>query len=166
MKNLEKMFDEALDIVKTTIGEDKVEYIYRPITINKRARRWGSCTSSIDGRHRIEISDKLLDDGVSYDATMNTLIHEILHACKNGQSHKGMWKIYANKINSKHPQFNIKRTTSYAEKGIEIPETVKKYAVECEKCGFTHYGQRMSKLFKMPERYSHNNCGGHFKRVF
>lgn len=34
MKDLEKMFDEALLIVADCIGKDKIEFIYRPITIN------------------------------------------------------------------------------------------------------------------------------------
>ena len=167
MKNLEMLFDEAIEIVKECIGEDKIEFIYRPITVNTRAKkRWGMCTSSPDGRHRIQISSKLLSEDVSYEATMNTIIHEILHACKKGQCHTGLWKVYANMINAGYPQFNIKRTTSYEEKGMERPQVERRYAVKCSRCGYMHYGQRFTNIFKYPESYSHKTCGGKFIREF
>ena len=79
MAAIEKMVDEALEIVKECIGEDKLNRIYRPITINTRAKtRWGRCTKGSYG-YTIEISDRILSSTVPKNEVMSVLIHEILH---------------------------------------------------------------------------------------
>lgn len=169
MKNLEKMFDEALEIVKDNIGEDKlVRKIHRPIGINNRAkRRWGQCRNSGDGKHAvIEISGRILRDEVPDKATMETIIHEILHACEDGHGHKGSWKRYANIINRK-TEYNITRATSASTFGLEDEqsELVRKYACECKRCGKVIYKSKISKFIQHPEWYTHRDCGGCFKRI-
>ena len=167
MKDLEKMFDEALIIVKENIGEDKLtRKIYRPITINTRAkRRWGRCTSSNDGeRARIEISSRILRDDVPDKATMEVIIHEILHACKDGMSHTGVWKKYANIISEK-TEYKITRTSAAEKFGLKEEQLTRQYVVMCEKCGVLLRRARKVSIIKNPTRYIHRSCGGHFTQL-
>lgn len=167
MKDLEKMFDEALLIVADCIGKDKIEFIYRPITINTRAKkRWGMCRKSEDGRNRIEISKRILNDKVDNNAVMCVIIHEILHACKDGDAHTGAWKQYAAMVNQKYPQYKISRLTPASRFGLEKEQTEKmKYAIKCTKCGNMHYSSRLSNTIKNPSGYRCAICGGKFKRI-
>ncbi len=168
MKDLEKMFDTALDIVSYVIGRENIETITRPISINRRAKsRWGSCTRSKVGIHKIEISSRILEDSVPDDATMSTIIHEILHACKNGSGHRGQWSVYADMINRK-THYHITRTTSASTFGITVEKVNinrHKYGCKCETCGKIIYKSKMTKFIKNPSVYIHRNCGGHFIRV-
>jgi len=164
MKDIEKLFDEAVAIIKGCIDGVEIYPIKRPIKINTRsASRWGCCKYRGDSLERtIEISSRLLSDDVSDDATMNTLIHEILHACKGCHGHGGLWLKYANIINSQYPQYNIKRTTSPDELGVK--PTSYRYAIQCVECGKVHYSNRLSATIQHPERYR-CKCGGEMKRV-
>lgn len=169
MKDLEKMFDEALDIVKANIGTNELRKIYRPITINYRAkRRWGQCTNSYDGeRARIEISSRILADEVPYDATMNVIIHEILHAVKGCSGHTGLWKRLANRITNR-TKYAITRCDSAASFGLEEEQQklMRQYAVKCTCCGKTYYKSKMTKVIKHPEWYRCGICRGSLEREF
>lgn len=88
--------------------------------INRRAKtRWGMCTKNPDGTCIIQIAARLIEDErISEQACKETMIHEILHTCKGCKGHTGLWLIYANIMNKKYG-YNIKRTTSGEEKGVE-----------------------------------------------
>ena len=88
--------------------------------INRRAKtRWGMCTKNLDGTCIIQIAARLIEDErISEQACKETMIHEILHTCKGCKGHTGLWLIYANIMNKKYG-YNIKRTTSGEEKGVE-----------------------------------------------
>ena len=170
MKNLEKMFDEAIEIVRTNIGDDKFDKsINRPIRINNRAtRRWGQCSTNLHTMNAsIEISSRILRDEVPDKATMEVLIHEILHACKDGNSHTGAWKRYANII-SRNTEYNITRTTSAATFGLEEEQNklMRQYAVKCTCCGKTYYKSKMTKVIKHPDWYRCGVCHGKLEREF
>lgn len=169
MRDIEAMFDEARDVVSRVVGEENIGFIYRPITINYRAKsRWGRCECSSDRkRFRIQISYRLLSENADYDAVMSTLIHEILHACKGGQSHKGMWKTYATRVNVRFPQYNITRTTSAATFGLEMEYTIpeSKYEIKCEHCGKIFHRTKMSAAVQHPERYRCGVCNGKLIRI-
>ena len=169
MKNLEVMFDEALDIVKKCIGEKNVEFIERPLTISKRMKRtWGMCISDEDGTNSIVVSQKILGDNVPNDSTMSVLIHEALHACKNCKNHGDVWKKYAEIINKRYPQYKITRVMAPSFFGLsyEPAEIERKYAIVCTKCGAIHYSSKMSKTIKYPSNYLCAKCNGEFKRLF
>lgn len=168
MTNIEKMVDEALEIIKDCIGEDKLNKIHRPITINSRAKsRWGCCKSG-PGGYTIEISNRLLSSKVPKDEVMNVIIHEILHSCKGGMSHKGMWKTYAASLNIKYPQYHITRTASAENFGLQEEQNIikRQYAIKCTKCGTIHYSSKLSKSIRFPERYRCGRCGGNMVREF
>ena len=132
-------------------------------------RKWGTCTYVGGNMYRIEIAGRLLQDDVSYEATMDTVIHELLHAYKNRMCHTGEWKRCANLVNKAYPQYNIKRCTSAAEKGFDdenyIKETVK-YVVTCDTCGTKNYYKKKGKVVQYIMKYPNTHgcmcqkCGG------
>lgn len=169
MKDLERMFDRAVEIINECIDGVEIYPVNRPITINTRAKtRWGRCSrNGYTDVCTIEISSRILSDDVPDNATMGTIIHEILHACKGCHGHQGQWKRYANAVNSKYPQFNIQRTSGAETFGLAKEQDAfrKKYAIRCEGCGNTHYSSKMSKTIQHPERYRCRKCGGSLKRI-
>ena len=168
MKNLEKMTDRAIEIVKECCGENSLTEICRPITINTRATsRWGCCRKS-GNISRIEISSRILRDEVPEDATMSIIVHEVLHACKGTKGHTGLWKSYAWQVNRKYPELEIARTASAEKFGLEEEqkEIKRQYAIRCTHCGQMHYSSKLSKSIKFPERYRCGRCGGNLERVF
>jgi predicted SprT family Zn-dependent metalloprotease len=162
MKNINAIYNEALDIVIDSIGAENLGQIVLPIVINTRAmKRWGRCITR-NGYSTIEISSRILGDDVPDNAVLSTMVHEILHSCKNGHSHTGMWKIYANKVNRKYPYLNIQRTKSANEFGLSQEQVLisQKYAIRCKNCGAMHYSSRMSASIQTPEKYGCKRCGG------
>lgn len=119
------------------------------IEVNKRAKhRWGTSTMHYGGTYTITISSMLLEDGVSVEATYNTMMHELLHCHPLCRSHTGEWKRRAGLVNNKYGM-NIKRTTSAEEKGIEVEEKEKiQYHIICEDCGKVYKRKRWSKSLK------------------
>lgn len=170
MKNLEQLFNKALVIVEDSIGKDKIGKIQRPITINYRAKsRWGKCTTYYNlNLNVIEISYRLLRDEISDDDVLSVIIHEILHACRNGQAHTGAWAAYAAAVNRKYPQYHITRTKSAASIGLEEEQhqLMRQYAIECTGCGHIYYKSKMSKSIQHPEYYRCGRCGHTLKRLF
>ena len=113
------------------------------VEVNTRAKkRWGLCTKNGDGSYTIQISDRLLQDDVTEEATFDTMLHELLHTCHNCMNHKAEWKHWANIINSNYPKYNIKATTSCEEKGIESSNKTAKYVVTCNECNRNWYYMR------------------------
>lgn len=135
--------------------------------INTRAKkRWGQCSyNSLYGEYTIEISNRLLEDNVSDIATKTTMLHEMLHTCPDCFNHGKEWQALANKVNKAYG-YNIKRTTSSAEKGVAPAESVEKvhYILRCESCGAQWKYKRYSKIVQSAE---HNNakCGCGCKRI-
>lgn len=164
MKDLQKFYKlaiEQLDAIGIPYGNiDKV-------TINTRAKkRWGQCCTTLSSRYwenrifSINISVELLKDNISDEALMNTIIHEILHTCENCMNHGKDWQYWANYVNDCYSCYNIKRTTSFEEKGINRDEVIKyNYLVKCNKCGYEWKKQKRSSVVTYPSHY-HCRCGG------
>ena len=132
-------------------------------TINTRARsRWGQCKKETDGTYSIQIADRLLsDDRISEKACKETIIHEVLHTCKDCMKHTGKWKIYADRMNREYG-YDIKRITSGTEKGVENykpKHMAVKYILTCGGCGATVYRKRSSKFTKYYRNYRCTRCG-------
>lgn len=165
MKNLKKLFDECIKEMDA-IG---IEYgKISQVAVNTRAkRRWGICLKQPDGTFKIEISDRLLSDDVSDDACKNTIVHEILHTCKGCLNHGNAWKIKAAKVNSKYKQYNIKRTTSNDEKGIDekVVEKDYPYQFKCTGCCKIVKRMKQSKFVLCYDRYRCGICGGKFEKL-
>lgn len=156
MKNIEYLKKE-LEVCKQMAAESNIKIgKIKDIKINTRAKkRWGLCSYFSDG-FIIEISSMLLQDDVSREALMNTLMHEVLHTVDGCMNHGKKWKYYAGIINLKYG-LHIKSATSAAEKKIDDSYEYN-YIIACPKCGYQWKYIRMSKCVKHPERFSHTGC--------
>ena len=145
MKNVDKVFSDCVKICKD-LNIPVADCIY--VKINRRAKkRWGLCTLECKDEYTIEISDRLLDDNISEEATFNTMIHELLHTCPNCMNHGKEWKKWAKVIND-NTKYTIKRTTSCEEKGLETVVVLPKYTVACYRCNKNWYYNRAGNVIK------------------
>lgn len=161
MKDLNKIALECM----AELDALKIPYV-KPskITVNTRAKsRWGQCRRVSKTEFTINISERILRDGVSDAATKNTVIHELLHTVDGCQNHGPKWQSLAAKVNRAYPKYNIQTTTSHAEKGIEPDPVVYKYIVECEDCGNKRGYERRGKVVMYPERFRCGACNGKLK---
>lgn len=146
MKNLTVLLIDA----KAVLDSLNIPYgTISSISVASNKSVWGTCHYSYrTDTYSIQISPLLLDDAVPYDAVMNTVIHEVLHAYKDRMCHTGEWKRCANIINNAYPRFNIKRSDSCSEK--QIPDSAVhresvKYIITCDKCGAISKYRRKTK---------------------
>ena len=123
---------------KSILTSLNIPFVDCTVSVNTRLNSvWGRCHHEYaynHTTHRIELNKVLVTDTVSDDALMNTLLHEYLHTCPNCNNHGKQWKYYAQLINQKY-HYNIKRTTSCAEKGIVEEKKKPRYTVTCPRCG-------------------------------
>ena len=107
MKGFQKLINESLNEVKAA-GIEPGEI--SSWEINRRSKkRWGQCRKNPDGSFGISIAASLLeDDRISEKDCKDTIIHEILHTCKDGMKHTGSWKRYAEIMNTAYGYNNEK----------------------------------------------------------
>lgn len=161
MKDLQKIANECIAELNA-IGIFPAQHIRW--NVNTRAlTRWGYCRKLDKHFYQIEISERLLRDEVPDTATKDTIIHELLHTLPGGMTHAGKWSAAAAKVNRLYPQYDIKRTASSEEKGVET--VTYKYAVRCTRCGTEYARMRMVKLIQHPELYTCGACGGTMERI-
>lgn len=160
MKDLNALYERCLwEVERVGIRHG----VILDIKVNYRAKtRWGMCKRNPNG-FMLEISAMLLEDSVSDEAAKDTIIHEILHTCKGAFNHGEAWKALAGRMNAIYG-YNIKRTTSYAEKGMKEVhvEDKYKYFYKCEGCGQILKYKRKCVFTKNPARYRCGICGGKF----
>ena len=132
--------------------------------VNTRAKkRWGLC-KSVPGGFIISINKVLLDEKNDISGLKNTIIHELLHSCKNCMNHGEEWKRLASLVYAKYG-YNIKRCSSADEKGV-VAQTVSgeradqkvNYIIKCSKCGTETKRERVSDLVLRPGRYRCKFC--------
>lgn len=168
MKNINILLQDAKDVL------DDLNIPYGRIvsvTVNSRATgRWGRCTSIGNMCYKIEISNALLDDSVTWESALNTMIHELLHAYPNRMCHTGEWKRCAELVNKEYyPLYNIKRTSSAAELGVNLENQLAnyRYAVSCDRCGAKSYFKKRTKVVQYLSTHDNNTsyrcakCGAH-----
>ena len=150
MKDLKMVANECMSML------DNVDIEYGNITkweINTRAiQRWGQCKKR-NGNFIISISHKALE---------TTVLHELLHTVDGCMNHGNNWQKVANQVNMCYG-YNIKRTTSTEEKGIEREPY--KYVVKCQNCGIKVGRYKMSSLIQQPQNWKCGCCGGKFERI-
>lgn len=151
-----KYYEDACDIL------DSLGIEYGPIknvTVNTRVKsRWGQCSyNKVDEIFNLDISAILLKG--SYEAIMDTVIHELLHAHKDRLNHTGEWKRCAKLINVNYG-YNIKRATSAAEKNIEIPTSTEtyKYLIKCNNCSTETKYKRRAKIVNLLLKNPNGTC--------
>ena len=163
MKNVNDLYTVCMEEVKAA---GIVPGNIVSVTINTRAKkRWGQCKRLPNGTYTINISNSLMADSVSINAAKNTMAHEILHTVKGCMNHGPEWQSVADKMNQAYPDtYNIKRTTSAEEKGLESIGRVRheeyKCMLVCQKCGGKHYYKRESKAVRNYQNYHCGGCGG------
>lgn len=160
-KNVKTLYLDACDILDSlNIEHESVT----SITTNTRyTHRWGTCKyNKRRNEYSIEIADRLMNDEFTYEAAMDTVIHEVLHCHKDRLCHTGEWKRCANLVNREYPQYNIKRCTSNEEKGVADEVKTYKYIVHCVACGKDFKYQRAGGVVKALMRNPHSctcSCG-------
>ena len=139
------------------------------VKANTRAKkRWGLC-KIVPGGYSIDINAILLDERNSEQGLKETIIHELLHTCKDCMSHNENWKQLATKVNRAY-NYNIKRCSTFQEKGVKeeirpVCTPAINYVIKCNKCGHTYTRARKSKAIQHPERYRCGCCGGSLSLV-
>ena len=151
MKDLNTLLQDAKDVL------DDLNIPYGNIVrcyINYRAQsRWGRCRQVGRNEYEIDISSSLMDDDTTWEAAMNTMIHELLHAHKDRMCHTGEWKRCAELVNREYPIYTIKRCSSADERGVTENISKYKYKVVCHACGNTTYYTREGKAIQKIRRY-------------
>lgn len=133
----------------------------------KDVRRWGRCKYVADeGCFYIEVSYRLVDDAAPYKSLKETILHELCHTVDGCMNHQKKWKENVEKLNERYG-YNIKATNSAEEKGIEVPERVRKvnYEFKCSKCGQLIKRERACKFTMYYRHYTCGICGGRFEPV-
>lgn len=152
-KNLNTLYLDACDIL------DSLNIKYGPIvsvtTSTRYTSRWGTCKCDRrTGAYSIILSDRLLNEEFSYEAAMDTMIHEVLHAHKDRFCHTGEWKRCAQLINREFPQYNIKRCTSSEEKGVANRIISYNYKVICLDCHKEWKYQKAGRVVRSVKRHT------------
>lgn len=134
--------------------------IYEEIKVNPRPKkRYGCCRKTGNG-FIIEISEFILK--CPEDKIRSVIAHEVLHTCEGCYEHGPIWKRYADLMNTAYG-YNIKRTSSFEEMGLEASESDEakniKYIIKCEKCGREYPRQRYTCVMKKIKAYR-CSCGG------
>ena len=162
MKNMNKLFNHAMDIV-TMECNIEIGNITK-IELNYRAKgRFGQCHKKKNGTYELNFNYLIFDDKANDDAIITCMIHEILHTCKGGMTHKGEWKRLANVVREK-TGYNVTRCNSYSDFGIEEPNR-RNYVFRCEKCGQEIVRERMSDFVKRYDKYRCGECHGKFQFI-
>ena len=159
MKNYMEMYHKALEI----LDDLNIEYgNIVEVKLNYRAKnRFGQCRrNNVTNTYSLNFNYLIFDDNANDVAIMNTIIHEILHTCKDCMTHKNEWKRLADYV-TRNTKYTITRTNSYSDFGIEKPKKEKKhnYVFVCEGCGQVIIRERASKFTKNYHNYRCGKCG-------
>lgn len=140
MKDLQKLFNECKEEMrKANIPFNEDAYIN--VSNRKSVRTWGTCRNKVD----IRINALLLDDNVDDKETKDTIIHELIHTCKDTHGHDYYFRLYGNRMNDMFG-YHISRCNSKEQKGITIDyERMSKYKFVCPNCNRVSYKQKLPK---------------------
>lgn len=159
---LDKMLQKAIKQV-TDLGIELSKPINPKVRNYKATSYFGQCRyRSREYRFEITISDYHLTDG--YENVMDTLVHEVLHACKNARGHGEVWKRYANMVNKAY-KYDIQRCGTYSMKIPTEKRPKANYIIECKECKHQYKRTRMSKIIKFYKDYVCGECNGKLERI-
>lgn len=108
--------------------------------VSRTTRSWGDWRLKKDGCNYIRVTKSLLETG-NDKAIMETIIHEILHACYPKDGHTKGWKKAAKRI-SNDGVYNISRLSNAADKGITDDQMQWMFKITCNNCGKLWYYQK------------------------
>lgn len=170
MRDLEKYALECME----ELDKIGVEYgnIVEVVPNTRAMSRWGQCKKVPNG-YSININAVLLDERNGVIGLKETILHELIHSCKDCLNHGAEWKMIADKVNKAYG-YNIKRTSTAAEKFVSeetMPKKVKKseresnYIIRCKRCNHMYHRTRASKLTKQPHLFRCGACGGELELI-
>ena len=165
MKDLHKLFEESMAEVRAAgITPGNIVSVKPDSRFKSRFGQCRLCSPSLTAaKYEIQIATLMLDDSIDDIKTKQVIIHEILHTCPGCLNHGAAWKARAARIHRMYPRYNITRTNSYEELGIENTAP-KPYAIMCIACGSVIERTRMSNVIRFPGRYR-CRCGGKLIRI-
>lgn len=137
-------------------------------TVNTRAKcRLGQCRIVAGDLFDINISEAVLKDDIDNQIALDVIMHELLHTVKGCFNHGAKWKKYAEYINWKLPQYNMRRVATKSDTAlvIERKEPVYKFILRCTKCGQEIKRQKETKVVINYKRYRCGKCGGGLERI-
>lgn len=158
-------FDRLLEIVSSeaqTAGVPISEKIDPHIRVNTRAkRRFGQCKKTGRG-FVIELSSVLLDAPES--SARQTIAHELIHTCRGCFNHGDGFNRYAALMNHRFG-YNISRTNSPEEMGVERADEDAKYILRCKGCGNMIYRMKKTSLLSQLDSIRCSDCSGRFELI-
>ena len=168
MKNLRRLYSECVSEAKG-IGLDISDNITR-ITVNNRlSRALGRCTMSWDAWNRkysykIEMNPCMLADDLEDKVPKNTIMHELIHTCKDCMNHGSEFQHRASIVNRKLG-YNVHTQTDsriLEAAGVVVKKTPDRYGIVCNKCGrVVQKKKRWSPMLENIGNYHHGgSCGG------
>lgn len=179
MRDIMKCYEEARNIVK----ECNIPDNFNIISVSKLrsdADRYGECILYRNSNTaKIKINPALLDESKTESdySVINTMIHEILHACANFEDrHGGLWRKYADKV-SAMTEYKINVTSTDREEGMSeaaIQERMEKrmlrknrYIISCSNpnCDCKWGFGRMCDKVQNPSHYRCGKCKSVLERT-
>lgn len=138
MKDINTIYRDCLKLLKQ-IGYEPL----RPVELkvnSTNASIWGRVTLKRGFPVKLEISNRLLQDGTPDFPAYNTMLHELLHCLPDCiyEGHGYNWKRAAAKVNKVYG-YNIQTRSDYS--GYNIPHT-EKWRIICPGCGHEYYRNR------------------------
>lgn len=131
---------------------------------------WGLTTDYGENKYCISISHILIDlmyegkfikkDKNQCQGLLNTVIHELLHTCKNSMDHGKEWKTNAQKVYERYGII-ITEKNNYRDKGIAEDTYLEsyKYIIKCSKCGMLYGDMTKANCILNPNDYCCSSCG-------
>jgi len=158
MKNLENLSLE----VKRDFDALGIKYgnVVKWSVNNRAKKRWGQCKRVGINTFEIDISALVLQDDIDNQIPKNVIAHELLHTVNGCFAHRGKWKLLAEGINKKLPNYNIKTRDTFEEIIKPIIASTPKYIIHCKSCDFTATRYKRSKVIDYPYRYRCPRCRG------
>lgn len=158
-------FDDLLRVVSLqarSAGVPISRNIDPHIRVNTRAkRRFGQCKKTGD-RFTIELSSVLLN--APEQSARQTIAHELIHTCRGCFDHGDGFNRYADIMNRRYG-YNISRTNSPEEMGVEGVAKEAKYIIRCKSCGNKIYRLKMSPLLTQLDKARCGACGGELELI-
>ena len=158
---------------KSILNKLKIPYSkkIKKIVASAMSEELGLCTNfPEDDSYIIEINEDLVDVVMKtkkqslIDSMMGVILHEMMHTCEGCLNHSPLWHEYVDLVNENYG-YHISTVTSADDKEIvDILCKDYKYAITCQKCGFSFYYKRNCPAVKNCESYHCSYCGGELKR--
>lgn len=151
-----ELFCELVEKISTILPEVKnntynTEFIYNQASTLGQCRKRSNCDYTIYLNYYYARSAPM-------EMIEETIVHELLHSCRECMAHTGRWKRLAALVNE-HFGYHISRTSSVDGTNYKYIENMnrkqKKYALICNNCNHQWSYTRKTDLIKSVEKDPH-----------